>query len=281
MDESGHDHRNMPYEVRGGFAVHASKLWPLIQAIRTLEQSTFGAYLHEYGTEIKGSKLLAKDRFKWAAQGPKFDAAAQRKHALNFLNSNAQHRTPRRDEFTAYGQACIDFAERIILLLQSHDAKPFASIIPRIAKPANAEPDLLRKDQVFLFERFFYFLEEQRQPGLLVMDETDRAQDRDFVRRMERYFSSTQTGKYRTQWIMPVPLFVSSDMAYGVQVADLCLYCVNWGLRLPTMTEKTRPEIEAFARLLARLIWQGEGYRDGKVFRTQGMCYVPDPYTPR
>src|SRR5437868_3829607 len=54
LDESGHDHRQTPYEVRGGFAIHASKLWPFIQAVRTLEQSHFGSYLHEHGSEIKG-----------------------------------------------------------------------------------------------------------------------------------------------------------------------------------------------------------------------------------
>lgn len=31
MDESGHDHKNMPYEVRGGVAIHAGQLWPFVQ----------------------------------------------------------------------------------------------------------------------------------------------------------------------------------------------------------------------------------------------------------
>ena len=26
IDESGHDHKHMPYEVRGGFAIHVSEL---------------------------------------------------------------------------------------------------------------------------------------------------------------------------------------------------------------------------------------------------------------
>ena len=281
MDESGHDHKTMPYEVRGGFALHACKVWPFILALRTLEQSTFGAYLHEYGTEIKGCKLLTKDRFKWAAQGSKIEAAARRKHALNFLNSSTQGRAPRRDEFTAFGQACLDFAEGVILLLQSHGAKVFASIIPRVSKPPGTSADYLRRDHVYLFERFFHLLEQQRDQGLLVMDETDHASDRDFVRRMERYFTSTLTGRQRTQWIVPVPLFVTSEMAYGVQVADLCLYCINCGLRLPGMTKPTRPEIESFAWLVERIVWRGEGYRDGKVFKTQGICFVPDPYGGR
>jgi hypothetical protein len=103
LDESGHEHRNTPYEVRGGFAIHASKLWPFIQAVRSLEQATFGAYLHEFGSEIKGSKLLKRERFQWEKQGAKFDESARRKHALNFLNSTRQGRAPRRDEFTAFG----------------------------------------------------------------------------------------------------------------------------------------------------------------------------------
>ena len=38
--------------------------------------------------------------------------------------------------------------------------------------------DFLRKDAVFLFERFFYFLEEKDAHGVLVMDETDKREDR-------------------------------------------------------------------------------------------------------
>ena len=34
-----------------------------------------------------------------------------------------------------------------------------------------------------------------------------------------------------------------SDMAYGVQAADLCIYCLNWGWRLRDMTEPTRKDI--------------------------------------
>ncbi len=84
LDESGHDHKQMPYEVHGGFAIHASKLWPLISAVRTLEQSMFGAYLHEFGSELKGSKLLAKNRFKWAGQSPKMGEAEPPKAGVEF-----------------------------------------------------------------------------------------------------------------------------------------------------------------------------------------------------
>lgn len=76
-------------------------------------------------------------------------------------------------------------------------------------------------------------------------------------------------------------MFVESDMAYGVQVADLCIYCLNWGWRSQGMTQMTRPEIEPFVWLLENTVWHGDGYRNDKVFKTHGLVYVPDPYSGR
>lgn len=285
MDESGHDHRIVPYEVRGGFAIHAGKLWPFIQAIQALEQSAFGGFLHQYRSEIKGTKLLAKARFRWAAQAAELDDEARRKHCISFLNKTIQQRKVTRTEFTAYGQACLIMARGILDLLASHEAVVFAAAIPTVPKPATYKAEeFLRKDHVFLLERFFYFLEAEREPGLLVMDETEKVQDRKFVRRMQMYFTRTARGRRRTAWIVPVPFFVSSDMTYAVQVADVCVYCINWGFRLPAlgMNAPTRPEIEReFGARFRRLQFQGDGYKDGQVFHTYGIVYVPDPYTAR
>lgn len=281
LDESGHDHKNTPYEVRGGFAIHASKLWSLILGIRSLEQSTFGVYLSEAGTEIKGEKLLRKDRFKWAAQGSAIPPAERRKHALNFLNSGPQGRAPRRDEFAAYGQSCLEFTSGLISLLRGHDARVFASMIPAVRVPGATKPELLRKDHVFLLERYFFFLEERREAGLLVMDGTQKEEDRRFVRRMERYFTLTLTGRQRTTWIVPIPMFVESDMAYGVQVADLLIYTLNWGFRLNRMDRPTRPEVEPIAESLRPLVWHGDVYKEGAVHPSHGIVYIPDPYEDR
>lgn len=282
LDESGHDHKNAPYEVHGGFAIHARKLWAFISAIRNLEQSIFGTDLRDYDLEIKGSKLLRARCFKWEKQQARMDAALRRKHALNFLNNGKQKRTPRAEHFAAYGQACIAMAEGVIELLNSHDAQIFAVAVPRHTKPSHVSPDYLRKDIVFLLERFFYFLESKQEMGLLVMDETQKHTDRQLVRCVERYFTLTQTGRQRTQWIVPVPLFVESDMAYGVQAADLCIYCLNWGWRLQgQMTEPTRPEIEPFVWLMEKVFWHGDGHRDGRTFPTHGTFYVPDLYEAR
>lgn len=70
----------------------------------------------------------------------------------------------------------------------------------------------MKKDHVFLQERFFYFLEAKREHGLLVMYEVEKAADRKFVRQREAYFTRTTTGRYRTAWIVPTPFFMSSDL---------------------------------------------------------------------
>ena len=90
LDESGHDRRTMPYEVRGGMALHAEKLWPFIQRMRSMEEAAFGDLLQHYGAEIKGHHLLDKERFKWAAQGDLLDDTARRKYALSFLDKGVQ-----------------------------------------------------------------------------------------------------------------------------------------------------------------------------------------------
>lgn len=61
----GTDHSHSSYEVRGRVAIHASRVWSLVQRLHSAELDAFGANLREYR---KDAKLLDKDRFKWAAQ---------------------------------------------------------------------------------------------------------------------------------------------------------------------------------------------------------------------
>ena len=227
LDESGHDHKNMPYEVHGGMAIHAGK-----------------------------------------------------------LNKGLDKRSPNRAEFSAYGQACLIMARGIFELLRGHEAKLFAAAIPKnVVKPETfIAEEYLRKDLVFLLERYFYLLEAERETGLIVLDETDKTLDRRFVARLERYFKRTQTGRYRSARIVPSPFFVASDMTYPVQVADVCIYAINWGFRLPTsgMNAPVRPDLYAeFAQQIGSLQFKGQGYREREVFPTSGIVYVPDPYASR
>lgn len=254
--------------------------------MQRLELASFGAALHQYDAELKGCKLLDKDRFKWSDQGPRMSDEERRKHCLGFLAKGQKKESPTRSEFTAYGQACMEMATGIFELLRRHKARLFAAAIPRRAtKPNTIEAtEYLRKDQVFLLERYFYFLEKAAEHGLLVMDEVGKVEDRRFLRRLEDYFRKTEMGRYRSAWIVPAPFFVSSDMAYPVQAADLAIYCVNWGFRLPNrgMNAPVRQEIaDRYGQWLSQLQFRGEGYRDGAAYSSYGIVFVSDPYEPR
>ena len=286
IDESGHDHKTTPYEVRGGFAIHVSRLWPFMQDMQELEVDCFGCRAHAFGKEIKGSTLLNRKRFEFAQQGALLSDGARRGLCRSFLAKGSERVVPRHNEFTAYGQACLRMARETFSLLRRHEAVVMASAIPQgVAKPPEYRLDwYLRKDVVFLLERLFYFLQSRREHGILVMDETEKKEDRRFVARLEKYFTSTSTGRHRTAWIAPTPFFVSSDMASSIQAADLCVYCINWGFRLPDrgMNAAGRDEIAGmFSRDLADLQFRGQGNRDGRVFNTYGIVYVPDPYEAR
>lgn len=286
LDESGHDHKQTPYEVHGGVALHAGEVWPFVQDVERLELECFGTRLAEFGKELKGRHLLDRDRFRWAGQASPMVPEERRRHCRAFFTKGLEKKPPSRQEFTAYGQACLEMARSIFQALRFRKARLFAAVIPReVRRPTTFEAEeYLRKDQVFLLQRYFDFLEAEREHGLLVRDQVGHAQDRRFVSRMERYFTRTETGRYRTTWIVPMPLFVSSELTYPVQAADLTVYCLNWGFRLPSrgMDAATRPEIASeFGPWIHQLQFRGESYREGNVYPEYGIVYVPDPYAKR
>jgi len=288
MDESGHSHKELPFEVRGGFAMADTQLWPFVQDTLRLELSCFGARLAEYKSEIKGMKLLSKERFQHAAQMPQIESGKRQQFCRALLQGGLEKRPPTREQLTAYGQASLLMVDGIFELLESHKALIFASAVPRgTAKPVagNSPPlDILRKDHNFLLERFFYFLERERQMGLLVMDEVEKQEDRRFVKRLHDYFVKTANGRERSRWIVPSPFFVSSDMALPVQVADVVIYALNWGYRLAANMKNapTRHEIESrFSAQIQKLNWKGEGFDGFQTYKTFGIFCVPDLYAPR
>ncbi len=254
-----------------------------------MEVDCFGARLSEYKSEIKGEKLLNRSRFKQLEKNkrPNFEKEDRQRLCRTLLQGGLENRPPTFDQLTAYSQACIAMADGLFQILRKHHACIFASMVPKgTAKPpAGTTQDRLRKDHTFLLERFYYFLERHQQMGLLVMDEVEKAADRRFVSRLHSYFTNTHKGNARTHWIVPSPFFVSSDMALPVQVADVVLYCINWGYRHPAephLQGPVRQEIaDLFQRRIEYLKWKGDGYHQGKVYRSYGIFCVHDLFSAR
>ena len=72
-------------------------------------------------------------------------------------------------------------------------------------------------------------------------------------------------------------------MLLPVQVADLVVYSINWGYRHPAeMWAETRPEIAVrYGARINQLKWKGDGYKDGRVYRSYGIVCVPDLFAAR
>jgi hypothetical protein len=49
MDESGHSHKELPYEARGGYALADTELWPFVQEVLRLEWSCCGMAITNTG----------------------------------------------------------------------------------------------------------------------------------------------------------------------------------------------------------------------------------------
>ena len=281
LDESGTDHRTTPYEVLAGVAVRETIMWSLIQAVRTSERNHFGMLLSEAEVEPKGTTLLKTKIFRLASQSNPIPSEERVRLVNSFLVKSRQEASghhPRytRNEFTAYGQAVLDFVRDVYAICGQHELKVFASVVSHDA-PKTGD-DILRKDYSYLFERFYYYIEDltsTEEMGLLVFDERDKNFCKRLCAQMEVYFLQTGRGLVRSSRIVPEPFFVHSDITTAVQVADIVAYSINWGLRLNRMDKSTRPEMEEFGQLAQNLQYIGHRGKHGNT-TVYGIKYIDD-----
>ncbi len=246
IDESGQDHRESPYEVLAGVAVEDRDLWNLVCAIQDAEIDTFGTRYSAGSRELKSKKLLSSKTFRKASQCPAFDREERRVLAKSCLDSGENSGSR---EITALAQAKLAYVGQALDLCAQHHCKVVASII-RNNVTCPLPDNLLRKDYCYMFERFFYYLED-RSPDtmeIVVFDELDKSRSRVLVDQMDRYFKYTAKGRNRASRVVPEPFFVHSDLTTGVQLADLAAYIISWGYRGSRMYKARRLDLEPFVR---------------------------------
>ncbi len=286
IDESGFDNSGTPCEVLAGVAIAEDSLWNLVRAVRGAEKDLFGDYLRRLIVEERKAKRLLKvKRFKSAnrdvmiADGEltalAHAALLKGKAAREQQSANAGS-TER--ELVAYSRRVLRFVHEVLNIAASFNAQIFASMVA----PDAPRPPLgtLRKDYVYLFERYFYFLETlpPRERGLVVFDELEKSKAHGLVQQMAAYFLGTQTGQYRSFRIVPEPFFVHSDLTTGVFLADLTAYILGWGWRLNKMPEPVRAELEPYASKLHDMQFHGQKPKpDGNGFwQLHGITYLDD-----
>ena len=165
IDESGHDNSGTPCEVLAGVAVAENDLWNLVRAVRAAEREHFGDYLRTFLIEErKAKKLLKTKRFRSANRNVQIDE----KDLLRLANAALVKGKEARDngldqdsatqaELVAYSRQVLHFVHEVLNIAASFNVQVFASMLdPNAPRPPKGK---LRKDYVFLFERYFYFLE--------------------------------------------------------------------------------------------------------------------------
>jgi len=251
VDESGHDRRESPYEVLAGVAIRDADLWKLIVALRRAEERCFGTRYTAGTAEAKAKKLLKRKVFRLAAQLPPLSAQERCELARACLE-NGEEAGWR--ELAGLAQAKLAFVAEALELCARYRCRVFASIV-HPDSPVPARREHLRKDYAYLFERFFYFLEDSdpRAMGIVVFDELEKVMSHILIDQMHGYFVGTLTGRRRAAQVVPEPLFVHSELTTGIQLADFVAYLISWGFRTGGMDGEVREELRPFVERVARL----------------------------
>src|SRR5690606_12893007 len=151
IDESGQDHHDSPYEVLAGITVLDDDLWTMIKAVHDLEMKCFGRKYRDTRNEIKAKKFLKRKTFRLAEQLPAIPLENRTVLAKSALD-DGEHVT--RESLTALAQAKLDYVIQLLELCHQFRCKVFASIVHDYTTLPD-EDHMLRKDYVYLFERFF------------------------------------------------------------------------------------------------------------------------------
>lgn len=203
IDESGHDGHDSPYEVLAGVAIRDSDLWNLVRALQEAEVRHFGRrYTGGNGEELKASKILKAKTFRLAQQLGEIPLEVRRVEAKRALDDGG---SVGRVQLTSLAQAKLAYVVEALEICARFRCRFFASVVeqgaPRPAKP------YLRKDYAYLFERFYYFLEDvaPSEMGIVIFDESEKSQSHLLLDQMSDYFLQTGKGKVRAGQIIPQP----------------------------------------------------------------------------
>ena len=251
IDESGQDRRESPYEVLAGVAIEDRDLWNLIQAIQDAELRIFGARYSHGERELKGKKLLKKKAFKHAGMMPPYSPDERAVLARQCLEKGD---CAGKWQMAALAQAKLAYVNEVFDICARFRCRFFASIVTD-PTPMGHDANILRKDYSYLFERFYYFLEDinRTAQGIVVFDELEKSKSHILVGQMDDYFKNTAKGRQRSGMIVPEPFFVHSDLTTGVQIADLVAYIISWGFRTGDMDAPARKELEELVNTVCQL----------------------------
>ncbi|MBC7076903.1 MAG: DUF3800 domain-containing protein [Synergistales bacterium] len=133
--------------------------------------------------------------------------------AHQLLNERTFRRIPEKRELV---ESVVDLVEQMDGLTM------FAIIMERPQQVPVSEPGILPRPHQFLLERVNAYLERRDldQMGIVIYDSRDQATDRALSTSFRNFLFRSRRGMSLTR-IVETPLFVNSDIAPGIELADL------------------------------------------------------------
>jgi len=271
---SGPDTPGVPYEVVAGIAVEDRDVWNLAQALGEAELHHFGRRLAGDGSHTAARRLLKHKVFRLASQLPPLPAEERRTLARQCLDSGA---AAGRRGMTALAQAKLAFVSDALDLAARFRCRFIASIVGKQApRPA---PGALRKDYAYLFERFFYLVDDLKPSplGIVVCGERLGRQRARLAEQMNRYFRGTGRGRQRATLVLPEPLVAGGPLAAVVDLAGVVAYLTSWAFRTRELTEPARRGLTGFKEQIRGLRYRAvREMGDNPNFVIWGFAVVPD-----
>ena len=238
------------------------------------ELRLFGTRYSTGQAELKAKRLISAQVFRQAALAEHL-ALPERTQLAKRCLERGLGSPPRA--IAALAQAKLDYVREVLEICARFRCHVFASVVDKSSPSPGT--DHLRKDYAYLFERFFYFLEDSGPTafGIAVFDELEKVQSHLLVNQMDSYFKRTLKGRQRAGKILPEPLFVHSDLTTGVQLADLLAYTLSWGWRLRSMTKPARPELASFVAQICQLRYRAvREVESNPQFAVWSLAFITD-----
>lgn len=272
VDASGIESPSSPYEVVAGVTVEDRDLWNFVQAILDARVRHFGA--SAAGRPLRARRLLKRKVFRLARQLEPLPFEERRLLTRACLENGS---AAGKREMTALAQSKLAYVGEVFEVCARFRCRLIASIVPnRIPRPPAG---YLRKDYAYLFERFYYFLEDQKpqQQGMIACGGRASHQGDLLHDQMQRYFKATVRGRQRSSLVLPDPLAAGGDLGVGGEVAGLVAYITAWGFRTRELTEPARNELYDFKEQIRGLRYRAvREVGDSTNFVIWGFTVVSD-----
>jgi len=270
---SGRHPSTSPYEVIAGVVVEDRDVWNLSQVLQDAELRHFGRRFSPRSAP-RARQLLSPKVFRQASLLTAVPIEERRELARECLEHGAG--ADRRQQ-SALAHAKLAYVGEALEAAARFRCRLVASIVGR--RCPRPHPGQLRKDFAYLFERFFYCVDDTKPSplGVVVGPGTVDPDGRRLAQQMACYFRSTLKGRQRSSLVLAEPLAATGELRGLVELADLVAYVTAWAFRTKELVEPARRELGPYKEQVRSLRYRVvRDIGDNPSFVVWGFAVVPD-----